>query len=392
MRRCVTGIFLAGVLFLAVPATAQICGDVDDNGQVTIGDLLMLIEGIARPAMQSEEQFHTAEGDCDGRAGITLTDAVVVSDYLFSAVDNRDCSASGTYSLALAPDDTVFVPYINGVSNNIDLLELPVLASVLESTDGVYISLVCDDAISDGLFSFERVHSTEQFSDGYLPIGMTPYATADVSMFILETMAGSIIEPRKSFFELDFNRSSEGVANVAPTELVRSPEVRITVEKDGDLFIPVIVYYEYFLPDPILTVDPATLSFSAFSGRESSQTYEISFTSTEQAVTFDLDISEPWLALDGTPAGPYTTPVSFWVTADATALLPANYAATITPVSVDPAETILLDATVTVDFTVNPEPEYPWGDLNCNGEVTIGDISLMVDCVFINPRPIPDCR
>lgn len=392
MRRCVTGIFFAGILFLAVPATAQMCGDVNGDGSIHIGDVLMLIDGIAHPEFQSDGSFHAAEADCDGRAGITMSDVITITDYIFRDNDHRDCSASGTYSLTPAPDDTVFVPYIVDVPGDIDRLDLPVLASVLESTDGVYISLITHGAISGGLFLFGMASSTEESTSNYIAVGNTDYPLYETSMFIIETSAGTIVEPRKSFFELEFHRSSDGVANVAPTEFVRSPEVRITVEKDGDLFIPVIVYYEYMLPDPILSVDPTSLEFTAFSGRESSQIYEISFTSTERDVTFDLDISQPWLALDGAPAGPYTTPVSFWVTADATALLPANYAATITPVSVDPAETIVLDAAVTVDFTVDPEPEYPFGDLNCSGEVTIGDISLMIDCVFIDPRPIPDCR
>jgi hypothetical protein len=173
---------------------------------------------------------------------------------------------------------------------------------------------------------------------------------------------------------------------------VRSPLWRITVEKDGDLFIPVIVYYEFELPDPILSVNPTTLSFTAASTRASDDTFEINFTSTERIVTFDLDISAPWMAIEGDPVGPYTTPVTFIVTADAASLVEGNYAATITPVNLAPEGTILDDAIVAVDFAVGPEPTLPWGDLNCTGDVTIGDIALMIDCVFLDPRPIPDCR
>jgi len=390
MRTCVTGILISCLLLLASPGVAQECGDVNGDATINIGDVVRLIDAITHPEYMDDPSFYRTEADCDGRAGITMSDVVTVCDYLFRGDDHRDCSAAGTYSLTPALDDTVFIPYMNNIPIDVTEIDLPIMASLLESTDGVYISLLTDASTTDDLFNLTEIDIGNPgayiAADQYYPDGDS------CSLEIIELTEGGLTGERIVYFNLEFTRYSDAVGSIAPTEYIRSPLWRITVEKDGDLFIPVIVFYEVVLPDPTLTVDPTSLSFTAVSGETDDASYEISFTSTERPVTFDLYISEPWLGLDGNPVGPYTTPVSFWVTADATLLLPDSYSGTITPISLVPAEAILVDGVVTVDFTVNPEPDLPWGDINCDGYVSISDIALMIDCVFIFPRPIPPCQ
>ena len=381
---------MSSLVLLAVPVAAQECGDANGNGTINISDVVGIIDAITHPEYMDEPDFHAAEADCDGRAGITMSDVVTIIDYIYKDDDHRDCSALGTYNLTPALDDTVFIPYINSVPTNVTTLDLPIMVSLLESTDGVYISLLTDASTTDDLFNLTEIGVNESYDyiaiDQYYPDGDS------CSLELIELSEGALTGEQVTFFDLEFTRYSAGVGNVAPTEYVRSPLWKITVEKDGDLFIPVIVYYEVILPDPTLTVNPTSLSFTAVSGGASGASYEISFTSTERPVTFDLYMSEPWIVLDGNPVGPYTTPVTFLVSADATNLFPDTYIGTITPVNFEPPETTLINGVVTIDFTVDPVPDLPWGDINCDGNVTIGDIALLIDCLFINARPVPDCR
>ena len=390
MRTCVTGMVLAGVLLLAAPVVAQECGDVNGDEMISVSDGVMIIDYITYPDKYSGGDFHSDEADCDGRAGITMSDVVALFDYMFQMDDHRDCSAAGTYSLAPAVDDTVFIPYIKDVPIDVTTVELPIMASLTESTNGVYIPLFTGASVTDDLFELTGISSDQV--GGFITAPQY-YSDADsCSLEILELVEGALTGEQVTYFGLNFTRYADEVGSIAPTEYVRSPLWRITVEKDGDLFIPVIVFYEVVLPDPTLTVDPTSVSYTAVSSELSIASYEISFTSTERPVTFDLDISEPWIVLDGSPAGPYKTPVSFWISADATTLFAGTYTGTITPINLDPDETTLVDGVVNVDFTVTAPPDLPWGDLNCDGNVSIGDVALLVDCLFINTRPVPPCQ
>jgi hypothetical protein len=319
-----------------------------------------------------------------------MADVVTIFDFLFQGEDNLDCSASGTYSLALSEIDTVFIPFVNNVPAGVSSVELPIMASLADNSDGLNIPLLTGSDYTDDQFDLTNIYP---YHDGrWIGAGMYPIDTDSCFLKAFEMVSGSMDGDRITYFGLNFTRYSNNVGSINPAEYLRSPLWRITVEKDGDLFIPVIVYYNVVLADPTLSVDPASLAYTATSGAVSAKTFEISFTSTERPVTFDLSISESWLTLEGNPTGPFTTPVSFWVTADATALLPGNYAATITPTGIDPTENVLVNGVVDIDFTVTTPPDLLWGDINCDGEVSISDIALIIDCVFIDPKPVPDCR
>lgn len=381
---------LAIAVIITPVGFAQECGDANGDGTLNILDATSLIEYLAYPEATNGPEIFPSAADCDGNAGITMADVVTIFDFLFRGEDNLDCSASGTYSLAMSETDTVFIPFVNNVPAGVWTVELPIMASLADNSDGLNIPLLTGSDYTDDQFDLTNIYPYHEGQ--WIGAGMYPMDTDSCFLKAFEMVSGSMDGDRITYFGLNFTRYSNNVGSINPAEYIRSPLWRITVEKDGDLFIPVIVYYNVVLADPILSVDPTSLAFTARSGETSSQGYSISFTSTERPVTFDLDISASWLTLEGNPTGPFTTPVSFLVNADATGLFPGNHAATITPIGIDPGENVLVNGVVDIDFNVTTPPNLPWGDINCDGAVSISDIALIIDCVFINPRPIPDCR
>ncbi|MCD6249572.1 MAG: hypothetical protein J7J98_04485 [candidate division Zixibacteria bacterium] len=393
MRKFLTGILMSSLVLLAVPVAAQECGDANGDGSVNIGDIVMIIDGIMFPDVLLDPDFYITEADCDGRAGITIADAVAIVDYAYRNDDHRDCSAGLTYSMTLSESDTIFIPYINDIPSNVYVVDLPIMMSLSESVEGVYIPLHTDATVTNNQFALTAVDFGPQ--DGYISAAAWEYPTAqgDSCMIqIYELTEDRLAGLRNTYSTMEFTRNGTAIGSIAPTEYLRSSLMRITVERNGDLFVPVIVFYNVELPDPVLSVDPTSLAFTAESGETPIDTYEINFTSTGQPVTFDLDVSQSWVVLDGDPVGPFTTPASFSVSVDGTTLFPGPHTATITPINLDPAEAVLTDGVVSVDFTVTAPANLPWGDINCDGNVSIGDVSLLIDCLFINARPVPDCR
>ncbi len=385
--KCRTFLIALSVLSLSsVPSFSQdVCGDVNGNGVVSIGDLVQTLTYL----WQGPPTTIDTSADCDNRYGITIGDVEAMTRYLFYGDYTLDCFLEAPYGMASAPNDTVFLPFMVAIPDEVDSVFMPVITSFASDTRAFYIPCQTFETNGPGLFEFRSVTNVEDFSIG---MGMKDIPDTAIMQGTEVGLSGAVLGGRHTFFGLVFHRIKNGLAAINCNAVLRSQQWIPTVEKNGDLYKPVIQYYQLPLPTPVVTTTPSSLSMDAEAGFWSTASYPVSFTSNMGPVSFKVTASDNWIVIqDPSPTG-YTTPATFNVRANAMALTAGSYAGQITFSEVSPADADFIPPAIDITLTVTPSLVYPPGDLNCDGQVSIGDIVLMIDCLFINTRPIPTCE
>jgi len=382
-RRFPLFILLVVGLACGLPAQAQICGDANDDGTLTIADLVVIINYIGQSAPQ---EINPAKADCDGRTGITISDAQALARYLFRAEEGLDCSPTGSYSFAPSLADTIFLPSMNSIPDDLDSVFLPMMVSLESNTDAFYVPTVYSQDGTDAFF-LRRIDQRE-----YVQAAGASFLFEDSLTFYGTDFSGSALDGYHELFDLVFWRHNPGVVSLQTAAVNRSSLLSFAVEKDGDLYTPVIQYYEVAVPVPSVTVSETGLAFTATAGTWSYTTHEVEFVSDSRQVSFNLEVSDDWIAIQDLPAEGLTTPATIVVRLNATELGIGDYSGQISIVNVDPADAGFTTDQITVSATVNAPLMLPPGDLNCNGVVTISDVALLIDCLFIEPRPVPPCE
>jgi hypothetical protein len=370
-------------LACGLPAQAQICGDATDDGTVNIADMVTILEYIGQ---NSGIAIDLGNADCDGRAGITVSDAQALAKYLFHGVQGLNCSPTGSYSFAPSLADTIFLPFMNSIPDDLDSVFLPMMISLEPNTDAFYVPTVYSQDGADAFF-LRRIDQRES-----IQVAAAEFLLGDSLVFFGTDLSGSALDGHHEPLELVFWRQNPGVASLQTAAVNRSSLLAIAVEKDGDLYTPVIQYYEVPVPVPNVTVSETDLSFTAAAGAWSYTTHEVEFVSDSRQVSFNLEVSDDWIVVQDLPAEGLTTPATIVVLLDATELGIGNYSGQITIVNADPADAEFSTDHIVISATVNAPLMLPPGDLNCNGVVTISDVALLIDCLFIDPRPIPPCE
>ena len=375
------------VVGLSAPALPQVCGDANGNGTINLGDIAMMCTWLA----MGDASGLTPNGrwDCDNRQGVTIADVEVITQYLIGENPTFDCVINNTYGFTPSLSDTVFLPYMNSIPDELDSVALPIMTSFAENTRAFYIPIWAHETEGPGLFSLTGAETVEDISFGYA--GRAWPDTAALMGNETEPI-GEPFTGRHSPFQLIFTRNQSGLANIACPDVVRSPTLRIAVEKNGDLYTPVVVYVEVPLPHPIVTTTPSPLAMAAKAGFWSTALYQVTFTSDLGPVSFKLAASDSWIVIDDLSPTGYTTPATITVQANASTLGVGDYAGQITFTDVTPAEAELLPAALDVTLAVTEPMMFPPGDLNCDGQVSIGDVALLIDCLFINTRPLEPCQ
>ncbi len=362
-----------------------VCGDADGNRTVNIGDVVKIFQYL------SYGDILSPGADCDNRLGVTIGDAQWITDYIFTAGSIPDCSIQDVYTFQPSLNDTIFLPYMVSIPDNVDSVTLPIITSLETGTRAIYLPTQTFETNGPGLFNLSRI-DTEH---GLMCVGQK-IASDTAIMMGCDPMWDSP-EPqlagRHSLFELVFRRVAPGSANIVCEGIVRSDSLKLrpAVSKGGDLYSPVIQYYQNPVPTPNVTVSPAPLSMESEGGYWSTATYPVTFTSDLGSVSFNVAASDSWIAIEN-PSATYTTPATINVRADASTLAPGSYAGQITFSNVSPADASFLPSTLDVALNVIEAKIYPPGDFNCDGQVSIGDIVVLIDCLFVNQRPIPTCR
>jgi hypothetical protein len=371
------------LLILSPQAFSQVCGDANGDGYVSISDITLIFNYLYYP---SGYPTLRSEADCDNRTGVTIGDAQAITDYVFFG-GLLDCSIQDVYTFPPSQNDTIFLPYMVDIPDGVDSVKLPVITSFETGTRSVYIPTLTQETNGPGLFNPSRVDK----QSGLLGLGRKVGPDTTVMMVCeVEELAG-----RHSFFELVFHRLQPGLAAITCASMIRNETLELVpsvIKNGGDLYTPVIQYYQVPTPTPVVTVSPSPLHMETKAGFWSTASYEVTFTSDLGSVSFKLAASDSWIAIDGPAATVYTTPATITVRANASALAAGDYSGQITFTDITPADAGFLPAVLDVTLSVVEPTIYPPGDLNCDGYVTIGDVSLLIDCLFINTRPVPACE
>lgn len=366
----------------ATAVSAQECGDADGNGRLTMADPVAIISHIA----MSGASLNESVADCDGHAGITVGDAQALFRDFYYDEHVLDCSASESYSFAPAPNDTVFLPYMTGIYESIDSIALAIRVYWEEGTNSMYLPLSADTAAWGGYFYPQILL---QSAGTVVALNGDDAWIAVVNEYDPYTQ----IVGYNSVVTLIMRRIKPGTASIQCEPVVINELWRPSVGKiDGDLLVPEIRTYAVEAPAPHVTVSPTALNLVARTGAAGSNAESITFESDLGPVSFTLLTSDDWLVIQDYQAGGYTTPATITVKGDATALAPGNYTGTITVEDVEPTNAEFTAMTIDVNFEVLEPMVFPHGDVNCDGVVSIGDISKLIDHLYLSQDPLVPCE
>jgi len=391
--------WILAVLFVgfAMPMTAssQVCGDASADGDLDIADIAILIDYLS--TSQGQQPTLGSKADCDDRVGITIGDVDALMDYFFVSFDQSrlDCTIQDVYTFPPSLNDTIFLPYMMAIPDGVDQVTLPVITSLEAGTTAFYITALTLETNGPNLFQGTKIND----SSSALSTGRFILPNKDsVVMIACDQNAGSwggaLLPGHQKAFEIVFTRTQPGLAAISCPSIVRSEpnRLRTCVAKGGNLYEPVIQYYEVPAPTPQVIVSPSPLAMTSWAGFWSTGTYQVSFTSDLTPVSFNVAPSDSWIVIeDPSPTG-YTTPATITVRANASMLASGIHNGQLIFSDINPADAEFSPSALDVVLTVTDPIVYPPGDLNCDGQVSIGDIVLLIDCLFIDTRPVPACE
>lgn len=137
-------------VLLVIPATgqAQVCGDLDGDEQVDVGDWTLFVEYLVGMNNIDPSNF-----EFDERYGNTAGDAWVWINILEAGRTWSPCNPTMEYSFTLNLKDTVFIPYMSHIPDNKDDVFLPIASTVEDSSATYYLPILFNTAGSNGTFA-----------------------------------------------------------------------------------------------------------------------------------------------------------------------------------------------------------------------------------------------
>jgi len=276
------------------------------------------------------------------------------------------------------------------IPDGIDTVLLPIRASFEESTHGFYMPYRSIGAGTGD--AFQRVYFANGTDGPFVSFSRSPYDWEVDSSIVYGTRTEHGALVNEEVIQLKYGRTSAGHAGISLDPFDRDDLWRFCIDKDGDLYVPVFVYYDVELPVSTLSASVSAVGINGTSGVAASEQAVVDFSASEYQVTFDLTATAPWIRVDGAVGGTFTTPASVAISADATELFAGVYTgqAAVTNL-VPPAAESSIDF-IDVTFTVTDAATYPHGDLDCDGIVSMGDLTTLIYYLFLNPGPIPPCE
>lgn len=336
---------ILGVLLLAAPqAAAQLCGDVDNSGGVSLGDLAALVNWLGIEG--APPLPNPAMAEMDGRAGITVGDLVPLLEYVFEGGPVPTCGATDTYTFAPSPGDTLFIPRMLGIAAEVNEVTLPLTIHVQSGVRAFNLSFLENTAGP----AFRLADVTYPPEVGLLLVGRD-YTNHDSCRAIgLEfnpnPFTGTIVVAN-----LIYERYSSGVADIIPVPVNRADPYRNAVARDGDLYVPTVAYLDAARPPDTLFAAPTALDFDAVYGYPAVDTLPVSFTSAPAAVDFTISPDESWIRVVNGAESPWTAPATVQVTVDLAGLPGGLHTGHLNISTTDP-EVILPASAIEVNLTI----------------------------------------
>ncbi len=357
----------------------DICGDCNDDTTVNISDLILIVEylnyGDDGPPLNLEN------ADCDGIAGITISDLVRHSNYLFDG-GSLDCQDTGTYSFHVSTDDTIYFPRMLYVPEGLNSVTLPVITSFQDEVQGVYLPFLLYGAEANRVFSY----STTTFFESAILVDRV--LEADTGLHYGLPLLYNFPTGQLDYAFVTYTRSEAGVGSIAPELVDRDLFWKVCIERNNELYIPVIEYYDVPLPPDSLYIPDTSLTYSVVAGSNPVDSFIMEITASAMPVSFNLQISEDWISLGDFPPTGSTTPENVIIRIDSDELIVGEYSGRIEVVEVD-SEVVVPVTFIEVFLTVVEPIIYPGGDLNCDGQTNVTDAVLLIDYIFRGgPQPV----
>ncbi len=393
MKRVAAIAILILLMCFAPTTRAGTCGDVDGNGSVDIGDMVYLLVYVGTNGKGEPAPPHPSDADVDGRAGLTIGDVVALVDYIFVTFDPLQCTQAQAYSFAPSTADSVFFPQMLTVPDGVDTVIMPIITNLDGSTQGLFLSYLKKGS---GATNFTLRKMTWSVSGGQNVLSWDNannyWVTDDTSGIevISIQMPNTNFHGRHSLGSLVYVRTAPGAGAIVPTLVNRTSLLKPSVEKNGDLFLPVTQYYNFAFPPETLKVSLGSMNFDGVAGYPSTDSFVVSFTSSGLPISFTLTGTEPWITIVDTGAVGFRTPCHVVVKTDATSTGIGSYAGQILFSTLSPAAPTTIPY-IDISFNVRAPNVYPFGDLDCDGVIDISDLIKLVDYMYISLTPMTPC-
>ncbi|MCH9025481.1 MAG: hypothetical protein IH931_09135, partial [candidate division Zixibacteria bacterium] len=306
--------FMVLCLFAGSSFSSTLCGDANDDELLNIIDLITMIDYTKGVPVSP---FNAANADCDGVTGITLSDIVALSANFFAMIP-LNCSVSGSYSYSAAGNDTIYIPRLLNVPEDIDNVSLLVFGSFDQDAGGLYVPLLEQGTGSNSVFDLTGTIPSNLGVGSGTEIGADTTLLLQVDLF----QRSDFLNNNENLMILNYTRVSAGVGNIAPEAVDLATPLDLVLERGGDLFVPVIAYYDATAGAGGFELSTKSLTFNAFADSLAIETRMLGINHNGLAVGFELVTTESWLDVNISNG---VTPGMITVTADATGLGPLDY-------------------------------------------------------------------
>ncbi len=366
------------VIFIFSPVTiAQVCGDANNNGEFGISDFTTTLDYMRGGTPAS---FDSANADCDGIPGISISDVERMAEYIFQS-GSLNCTLSGSYSFSSTSIDTIFLPRLFNVPDSVTGAGLLVVSAFHSTVDGFYVPL-----LSKGTGSSSHFDLSSTFHNTGIQIVMSSTFDPDTNIVLGVDLVGSgvFIGSPKNVLLLNYTRQTTGTADIVPEEFDFTSPLLFAVNILGNLHVPVVQYYDAYQPYPFI-ISSRDIFLNAVGNELSSNSTTISLEFPITGVQYKLVPSESWIVLSATTGNSLSM---INVSGDATGLSAGTYAGTIA-VQYEGIGTnvdlINVEMAVDTSFVII----FPPGDANCDGAYNILDLTFAVDFIFRGgPAPV----
>ena len=381
-------VLIAVVILNGTGLSQTACGDVNGNGEVTVLDMAAVIDHI----MYKHDYDVWPEldaGDVDGYTGVTIADAVRMADYLFAGGQPVTCNPTLTYTLTRTETDTLWVSVMNNIPDGIDRVILPLRTTLQSNTNGIEINAIPLDPPS--LRKFKLTEITTLNPDPFVLTSSD--LIGDTCVITMIDIQSDGLGGTQEILGFVYDRVAPGLGSASVYYFYGQHDVRrVAVEKNGDLFEPRFMTVEFGLPPDTLVATVPTLNFATKTGVPITTTSDLEISSAYGDITFTLTPSESWISLPSPPPGGWTTPATIPVGVNISGLLDGSYAGSISVSVTDPIEAINTVSDIPVTLLITPPVTIPFGDLTCDGKISVADIARLIDLLFVSGAPLAECQ